>query len=132
MSENNFHVDTLDIISAVVGGVAGFAILIKAGLWHFEEYIIIGCVVLCLGLKRLIVPTAPKRDDAPVLVRMLFLLLAIAGSAAGVLSFVFAYTNEAFMKAPSLMAFAQLAQLPLMAGAAALALAFFMERAYLR
>lgn len=132
MLNERYNLDTLDIIAVVVGAFVGLVVLTRGGLWAWEEIIVGGIAFIALSLKRLIITTSPRQNDAPVLLRMLFLLSAIAGAGAGVLSFVVVYTHETFRVAPTMTVFWHLAQLPLMVSVGCLALAFFIERVFLR
>jgi hypothetical protein len=128
----DMELDTLDIVVAVAAIVAGFSLLTMTGWWDFEEEVICLILAATLGLKRLYIPTASKREDASMLARLLFLFLAITGAGAAVLSLVCVYTDQGLRAAASPAVVLQSAGWPLLLGAGALLLAFCIERAALR
>ena len=132
MGEYNFDVDTVDIFVVLFCVAMGFSVITHWDLWHFEEFINAGCIITGLAIKRVMLKTRPKREDVPVLTRMLYLLAAISGSGSLLMALLLASDHQAFMDEPSWSIFMSISRWPLMLGLALLSFALYLERIYLR
>ena len=81
MDTNRLHFDTLDLLVASVAIVTTLWLL-PADAGHGTERFSVGVAVIGLvGAKRFVWPTPPANEDAPALLRMAYLFIALVGTA---------------------------------------------------
>ena len=81
MFGERYNYDTLDIMAACLGGVLAFALVPFEMNWATERLVVPGAAFACILMKRRLVPTMPPRRDSSRLARLIYLWVAIVGTA---------------------------------------------------
>ena len=132
MDTNRLHFDTLDLLVASVAIVTTLWLL-PTDAGHGTERFAVGVAVIGLvGAKRFVWPTPPANEDAPALLRMAYLFIALVGTACVGLGLLVRFGDLAEFQAPAAMDPATAVTVLLGLGCACLLVAVVIDRTWLK
>lgn len=132
MFTDRMNFDTLDLVVASIAIVATLWLLPENPSYGTERFAVGLAVLAVVGAKRLVIPTLPANPDAHALVRMLYLFIAVVGTACVGIGLYVRFGDLYEFQGPAAMDPNIAARYPLGLGCTLLVLATILDRVWLK